>query len=97
MPTFLVYTCNLACRPLQRAFADPSLPLHVWIQLHGWVSVLLGNRGWVQRLGRPPGEPRCHALGGVSCAARKAVGVQAADGVDVSLGVIARQRLQLRL
>ena len=30
-------------------------------------------------------------------AAREAAGVQAADGLDVSLGVLARQRLQLRL
>ena len=44
-----------------------------------------------------PGEPRRHAFGGVACAAREAAGVQAADGMDVSLGVIARQRLQLRL
>ena len=35
--------------------------------------------------------------GGVAGAAREAAGVQAADGVDVSLGVLARQRLQLRL
>ena len=55
------------------------------------------KKRWVQRLRRPPGEPRCHALGGVSCAAREAAGIQAADGVDVSLGVIAQQRLQLRL
>ena len=35
--------------------------------------------------------------GGVAGAAREAAGVQAADGVDVSLGVLARQRLQRRL
>ena len=35
--------------------------------------------------------------GGVAGAAREAAGVQAADGLDVSLGVLARQRLQLRL
>ena len=35
--------------------------------------------------------------GGVAGAAREAAGVQAADGMDVSLGVLARQRLQLRL
>src|ERR1700747_2167983 len=34
---------------------------------------------------------------GFAVAAREAAGVQAADGVDVSLGVLARQRLQLRL
>ena len=35
--------------------------------------------------------------GGVAGAAREAAGLQAADGVDVSLGVLVRQRLQLRL
>src|SRR5437867_9049829 len=59
--------------------------------------MLLGDRGRVQRLCRPPGQPRRHAFGGVAGAAREASGVQAADGVDVSLGVLARQRLQPRL
>ena len=36
-------------------------------------------------------------FGGVAGAAREAAGVQAAHGVDVSLGVLVRQRLQLRL
>ena len=35
--------------------------------------------------------------GGVAGAAREAAGVQAANGVDVSLGVLVRRRLQLRL
>src|SRR6266581_989868 len=47
------------------------------------------------------GCPSCSAIadgfGGVAGASREAAGVQAADGVDVSLGVLARQRLQLRL
>ena len=37
------------------------------------------------------------ALGGVARAAREAAGLQAADGLDVSLGVLVRRRLQLRL
>src|SRR5262249_44071080 len=44
-----------------------------------------------------PGPPRRHAVGGVAGAAREAAGVQAADGVDVSLGILARRRLQLVL
>ena len=88
---------RLAGRPLPRALAAPRLPLHVRARLHGGVSVLLDDRGRVRRLRRPPGEPRRHACGGVAGAAREAAGVQAADGVDVSLGVLARQRLQLRL
>src|SRR5439155_820856 len=70
---------RLAGRPLQRAFAAPRLPLHVRARLHGGVSVLLGDRGRVRRLRRPPGEPRRHACGGVAGAARQAAGVQAAD------------------
>src|SRR5213596_1199369 len=88
---------RLAGRPLPRALAAPRLPLHVRARLHGGVSTLLGHRGRVRRLRRPLGQPRRHALGGVAVAAREAAGVQAADGVDVSLGVLARQRLQLRL
>ena len=88
---------RLAGGPLPRALAAPRLPLHVRARLHGGLSVLLGDRGRVRRLRRPPGEPRRHAFGGVAGAAREAAGVQAADGVDVSLGVLARQRLQLRL
>ena len=88
---------RLAGGPLPRALAAPRLPLHVRARLQGGVSVLLGDRGRVQRLRRPPGEPRRHALGGVARAAREAAGVQAADGLDVSLGVLVRQRLQLRL
>ena len=55
------------------------------------------DRGRVQRLRRASGEPRRHALGGVAGAAGEASGLSAADGVDVSLGVLARHRLQLRL
>ena len=43
-----------------------------WARLHGGVSVVLGDRGRVQRLRRPPGEPRRDALGGVAGAAREA-------------------------
>src|SRR5216117_580880 len=71
---------GLAGRPLPRALAAPRLPLHVRARLHGGVSVLLGDRGRVRRLRRPPGQPRRHAFGGVAGAAREAAGVQAADG-----------------
>ncbi len=45
----------------------------------------------------PPGEPRRHAFGGLAGAARETAGLQAADGMGVSLGVIGRRRLQFRL
>jgi hypothetical protein len=88
---------RLAGRPLPRALAAPRLPLHVRARLHGRVSVLLGDRGRVRRLRRPPGEPRRHAFGGVAGASREAAGVQAADGLELPLGVLGRRGLQLRL
>ena len=80
-----------------RALAAPRLPLHVWARLQGGMSVLLGDRRRLRRLRRSSREPRRHALGGVAGAARQAAGLQAADGVVVSLGVLAQRRLQLRL
>ena len=88
---------RLAGGSLPGTLAASRLPLHVRARLHGGLSVLLGDRRRLQRLRRPSREPRRHALGGVAGAARQAAGLQAADGVDVSLGVVARQRLQLRL
>src|SRR5437016_4541568 len=58
---------------------------------------LLDDRRRVRRLRRAPGQPRCHAFGGVAGAAREAAGVQAADEVEFPLGVLVRQRLQRRL
>src|SRR6185437_16352410 len=54
---------RLAGRPLPGALAAPRLPLHVRARLHGGVSGVLRDRGWVRRLRGPPGEPRRHALG----------------------------------
>src|SRR5260370_1187736 len=86
-----------AGRPLPGALAAPRLPLHVRARLHGGVPVVLGDRGRVRRLRDAPRQPRRHAVGGVAGAAREAAGVQAPDGVDVSLGVVARPGFQLRL
>ena len=52
----------------------------------GRLPVLLGNRRRLQRLRRPPGQPRRHALGGVAGAAGETAGVQAADGLERSRG-----------
>ena len=88
---------RLAGGPVPRALAAPRLPLHVRARLQGGVSVLLGDRGRLQRLRRSPRQPRRRADGGVAGAAGEAAGLQAADGVDVSLGVRGQRRLQLRL
>ena len=63
--------------------------------LHGRVPVLLGDRGRLRRLRRPPGESRRHALRRVTGTARGTAGVPAADGLELPLGVVVRQRLQL--
>ena len=88
---------RLAGRPLPRPLAAPRLPLHVRARLHGRLPVLLGDRGRLRRLRRPPRESRRHALRGVAGAAREAAGVQAADGLELPVGVVVRKRLQLRL
>ena len=84
-------------RPVPRALAAARLPLHVRARVHGGLPVLLGDRGRLQRLRRPPRQPRRHALRGVAGAAGEAAGVQAADGLELPVGVVVRQRLQLRL
>ena len=84
-------------RSLRRPLAAARLPLHVRARVHGRVPVLLGDRGRLQRLGRPPRESRRHAVRGVAGPARETAGVQAADGLELPLGVLVRQRLQLRL
>src|SRR5438876_4241352 len=75
-------------RSFQRKLAAPRLPFHVRARLHGGVYDLLDDRGWVQRLRRPSRQSRRHAVRGVAGAVREAAGIQAADGLDVSLGVV---------
>ena len=44
------------------AARSSRLSLHVRPRLHGGLPVLLDDRGRLQRLRRPSGEPRCHAM-----------------------------------
>ena len=88
---------RLAGGPLPRTLAASRLSLHVRPRLHGGLSVLLDDCRRLQRLCHPFGKPRRHAHGSVTSAAGEATGVQAAHGLDVSLGVVIRRRLQLRL
>src|ERR1700758_5027171 len=48
----------------------------------------------LQRHRRAPRQPRRDALGGIARATSEAAGVQAADGLDLSLAVFAEWRLQ---
>jgi len=50
----------------------------------------------VQRHRRTSCQPRRYAVGGIA-PAREVAGVQAANGLDLSLGIRGRRRLQLRL
>ena len=59
------------------------------LALRGIAMAQLGDRGRLQRLRRPSGQSRRDALGGVAGAAGEASGIPAADGLDVSLGVLA--------
>ena len=56
------------------------------------MSELLGDCRRVQRLRRPPRQPRRHALGSVARAAREVAGVQAADGLEFPVGVLVGKR-----
>src|SRR6266849_1645904 len=73
-------------RSLQRTLPTTYLSLHVRARVHGRVSVLLGDRGRLRWLRRPPCESRRHALRGVSSSPAETAGVQAADGLELPLG-----------
>ena len=87
----------VARRSLQRTLAAPRLSFHVRARVHGRVSVLLGDRGRLRWLRCPPRKSRRHPFGSIAGAAREAAGVQAADGLELPLGVVVWKRLQLRL
>ena len=88
---------RLAGRPVPRALAAARLPLHVRAGLHRRLPGLLGDRRRLQRL-------RVHLanhdvmLWAVSRAPlEKLQALQAADGLELPVGLLVRQRLQLRL
>ena len=82
---------------LPGALAVARLPLHVRARLHGRLPGVLCDRGRLRRVGRPPRESRRDVDGRVARAARGNAGLQAADGLGLPVGVLSRQRLQLRL
>jgi hypothetical protein len=80
---------GFARRSLPRALAASRLSFHVRAGLQGELHFLLVDRRRLQRHRSAPREPRRDALGGIAGAACEAEGVQGADGLDLSLGVIA--------
>jgi len=58
---------------------------------------VLGDRGWLQRLRRAPRAPRRRDDRALARGDRGAAGLQAPHGLDVHVGIVAGQRLQLRL
>src|SRR5690348_16859929 len=88
---------SVARRPVSRPFAAARLSLHVWTDIHGGVSGLFGYRGRLQRIRRPSCQPRRDAMGGVTGSSGETRRVQAAHGLGLPVGVVVRQRLQLRL
>src|ERR1700728_4593056 len=82
---------------LSRTLAAARLPLHVRARLHSRLPVLLGDRRRLRRLRRAPRKSRRRVHSGATGTAREAAGVQAADGLELSVGVLIRERLQPRL
>ena len=89
-------------RALRRPLPAARLPLHVRVRVQGrsaepGMHRLLLRRRSLRRRGSPSQRPRRDPGGGVDRRARGAAPVQGAHGLDVSLGLIPRQRFQVRL
>ena len=84
-------------RPVRRQGPAPGLSFHVRAGLERGLSELLVLGRQLQRRRRPSRASRHRAGGGVARAARQDRGLPQAHGLDVPLGVVAPQRLQLRL
>ena len=85
-----------AGRTLRRSPPAPHLPLHDGPGLGGGLPVLLVLGRQLRRHRRPPGAPRHHPGCRFTCAHRCDRGLQATDGLDVHLGLLPRQPVQLR-
>src|SRR5262245_8451792 len=93
---------RLAGRPLPRALAAPRLPLHVRLRspahrpAPGMHRMLLGRRS-LRRCHPPLERPRHYPRLCVDRPVAGAPGLQAANGLAIPVGFVARERLQLRL
>src|SRR5215216_2308329 len=89
---------------VRRRSPNSSTPLaaarvqhHVRTELRGGLSRLLEPRRPSRRGPRPPRAPRRHVAVLLAGPARQAAGVQAADGLELPVGVDVRERLCFRL
>jgi len=75
----------------------PRLSLHVRARLQGRLPVLLGHRDGFDGFAIHLANHDVTLMAVVAGAARQAAGLQAANGLEVSLGLLAWRRLQFRL
>ena len=84
-----------------RSFRRPQpayrVPLHVRPGLGGGLPKLFLSGGSFRRLHHPPRQSRHHAGGGFTRSARRDRSLQEAHGLEVSVGLVVRQRFQFRL
>jgi predicted dithiol-disulfide oxidoreductase (DUF899 family) len=75
-------------------FDGPDGEVRLLDLFEGRRQLVLGDRR-PDRQPHPPERPQHHPGGSVSCAVREHRAVPAADGLDVSVVLLGRQRLQL--
>src|SRR5918995_579062 len=83
-------------RPVRRALAAADLPLHVWPEVRDRLHRLLVDRRHAQPAGAPSRGARRDDDLRFARATRQAARLQGADGLELRLGLVGRQRLQLR-
>src|ERR1051325_11579678 len=86
-----------ARRAVRRPFAAADLPPDVRPDLRAGLPGLHRSRRSLRRRAAAPEQPRRHADRGLPRADREAARVQAANGLEVPVRVVLRERLQLRL
>ena len=84
-------------RALRRPLPAPDLPLHVRAGLRGGMPGQLLDGRRPRRPAAAPSCPRRDPAARFAGSAGEASGVQAADGLEPSLGLVGEHRLQLRL
>ena len=85
-----------ARRALRRTLATARLPLHVRTKLRGRLPGQLVDRRRGRRRAPAPARPRRDVRLRVAGTAGEAAGLQAANGLERSLGLVRAHRLQLR-